>query len=850
MTPGLLTTVLDATDGPILGRTTQFGLAPSIEQILRTLHLTSETSDDEKVESPTIATPATLDRIVLALERRLKDVQNEIHDEITSHASEYQQLVSSAFVQEQEIRSLLLDLKSRVVEVQNPVTGLLVVRKTELENTLASIRSAQTEERLRRISDSVEAFKESVEACRLILTEFGDLADAVDTLCDLELKLSVIADCDEVIPRSTLESIFNDVRSIIVQRVEDAFSNVFLIQGQENGSVSITTKSAVRVSNPETPSQPIFVQTEALLNIIQSLNIHITLYSSLSRSLMKLVLKSIILNPSCTIVTSTSVQQLDSDSITVGHLEVHYNQPQTGDNRVSDAFSKLLVVFKFISSTFFVNTTPPHDLVQSIWQTLASTIIDHLLTPMVPTTPESLQLFPGAVASPCTEFENSMESISWISKVVLNGKTNSWRHLSGYCGSVETYYCIARWEKSMALARDEMIRENFDIIPVGEGGSDMSEWIAHSIKTNDTLSSFGDVSDRKLSLVYPVGSTGADALESLLRFPRCSISSRASKIIQLLENVLKEATADGVSAYCASRFYLLSRDLLTLHLSLTPIKYASHLRNLPQLSMIYHNDCLYFSHYLLTLAPRVRYGLSTRFGASSLLKESEVNYVDLAAKFRNSGMSIFNSQLMLQKTNIMELIASSNGLGMGDTKRAVEVQKMLAQVMHTVRQLCSVWAPPLSPTFFHTRLVATMAGWVLSAVVNEIESAIDIGDEESHRLNEALHKLERSCTILFYGDSNGEEISAAEYDEGQKLLRQFLGPSFTKFRKLKEMLVMSFAGIMDLFRGGRGGDSLLHPEEDGGLDEFSNQELGGLVRALFSDTPLRQKNLAEIHSRK
>ncbi|KAJ3019659.1 UNVERIFIED_CONTAM: Centromere/kinetochore protein zw10 [Siphonaria sp. JEL0065] len=809
-----LTTVLDV----VASHSDEPGLPSSIEDILRHLKVNEAGSPKQQQQSvqegwdadvdlgdfPTTQTQSpqwnvsveAVDRVIAALERRIKDVES----------------------------------------------GLLHVKTAELENALEAIRVAETEQRLKKIHETVDSFKESAEACKLILTEFGDLVDAVDTLGDLELKLGSITDCEEVVPKSALEQIYEDVRTLIVQRVEDAFSNVFLIQVQEN-TTTITTKSAVRVSNPETPTQPIFIQTESLLNVIQSLNIHINLYSNLSRSLMKSVLKPIVLNPSCTIISSTSQQQLNTDTIHVGTLTVRSDQKQKPTGSIAEALSKLTTVFKFISANLFTGSNPPLHLVQSLWSNLASTIIDFLVTPLVPTTPESLQQFPTSVASPCIEFENAMEAISWVPIVVVNGSTNNWRHLTGYSASVETHYCMARWESFMGSAREAMVREDFDIVAVGVKGSS-------SVQTLDGF--FKSINKSELSsnlalpLVYPLGSTGAEVLDGLVDFPSCSISARASKIIQLLESILQEAIADGVSAYCASRVYLLSRDLLTLHLNLTPIKHASHLRNLPQFAMIYHNDCLYLAHYLLKLAPQVRYGFSTRFGEGSLLKEAEIGYVDLAAKFRNSGMSVFNSQLMLQKTNVLELISSTNGLGMGDAKRTVEVQKMLGQAMHSVRQLCSVWAPPLFPTFFYNRLVATMAGWVMNAVVDEIEAAIDIGDEESHRLNETLRKLERSCTLLFYGDV--QDTSVMEYEEGQRLLRFFLGASFTKFRKLKEMLVMSFAGIMELFRGGRG-VGFLHPEEDGGLDEFSNDELSGLVRALFSDTPLRQKNLAEIHMR-
>ena len=56
-----------------------------------------------------------------------------------------------------------------------------------------------------------------------------------------------------------------------------------------------------------------------------------------------------------------------------------------------------------------------------------------------------------------------------------------------------------------------------------------------------------------------------------------------------------------------------------------------------------------------------------------------------------------------------------------------------------------------------------------------------------------------------------------------------------KFLETADMLELSFAEIM----------KRLNDEK---LQDFSVKELSGLVCALFSDTPLRRKNLAEIKS--
>ncbi|ORY48982.1 hypothetical protein BCR33DRAFT_15343 [Rhizoclosmatium globosum] len=445
-----VTSVLGFVDAAAVEVDSATGLPSGVAGLLRHIHIQfgDLRSDD-------------VDLVVAALERRINDVKAQTEDILLAHEDECQSLLASALAQEQDTRDRIVDLKTRVNHVQHPVTGLLHVRKSELEQEKEAQRAAEREERLTRIHSEVNAFTESAEACKLILTEFGDLVDAVDTLNDLEISLEGIVDCEEVIPRSSLEDVFENVKTMIVQRVEDAFSNVFVIQPQE-GSVTITTRSAVRVSNPEIPAQPIFIQTESLLKVIKTLNIHIPLYSNLSRSLMKSVLKPVILNPGCTLIISDEKLR-DQDEINIGKLNIRFESNQNTSAGISDGLTKLTTIFQFISQNFFSSTTPPpHDLVQSTWSNLASTIIDHLLTPLIPTTPETLKQFPTTVAKPCIEFEDAMEDLAWVPLANEN-----WRHLKGYCGSVETHYCVARWEMFMEKGREAMLKEDFETVVIG-----------------------------------------------------------------------------------------------------------------------------------------------------------------------------------------------------------------------------------------------------------------------------------------------------------------------------------------------------------------------------------------------
>ncbi|KAI8617089.1 Centromere/kinetochore Zw10-domain-containing protein [Chytriomyces sp. MP71] len=796
-----------------------------------------------------VASVGGVDRCIQALDRRLADLAMAIEAEVAANMGAFQDLVESAAQDHGKLEDSLVRLLDGVKRVQHPEwrlgnlnelgdtypglqkqTGLLHVKRQELRDMIAEMRASEIHARFQAITDRVNAFRDSAEACSLILLEFGDLADAVDALKELEAKLDVLDECGEVASREELERIYENVQTLIVRRVEDAFSNVLIIQPFVDGTgATITT------------------------NLINS------------------AMKGILVHHVSSITTSTTTRDVDGDTIDVGVLEVRYGVAADGGN-LDDTFRNLAHVLHFLSDTFFTSLTesiePPQELVQILWPSLASEVIDRILTPRIPTTRADLVTFAERVARPCAGLEDTLDARGWT-REESGGEATSWRHLSGFCAGVETHYCSARWETCMARARGILVGNGFDVVQVGGRMEEQKiglDVIDSILKRNMYVANGVDDTGSGLPMLYPPGSTGAEGLSWLTHFPRCSVSVRSKTILDMIEELLVEATAEGVTAYCSSRLYLLTRDILTLDLSLTPIKHQSHLATLPQAALIYNNDCLYMAHQLMYFGPRFRHALTTGVASGEgketvkLLKSSEVGYVDLAAIYRKRGAEILNTQLRIQKTQLLELLASANGLGMGDLDRTQHVTKVLAQVMHTLRQLlCVVWAPPVAPAQFHLRVSTSVVNWVLEAVVAEVSSAIDIGDEESRRLYDALLLLEDACAgiVAFAGRSSiedafagsiGNAVNEMEVEKGKRVMRRLV-VSYTSFKKLREMLVMSFAGIMDMFRGGRGPEGMLADEEAGGLEEFSNETLCRLAKALFSDTPLRQKNIGEIQSR-
>ncbi|KAJ3344982.1 Centromere/kinetochore protein zw10 [Entophlyctis luteolus] len=786
----------------------------SASEMLRELRVS--TSDDA----------AAVAQCIDALRRRMDDTKAEIEAELEANWPEYEKLVTSAAEMQAAMHEEAIRLKAEYNRIRHPETGLLPLRLKQLEIETERCKLAQHEEQRKNVSAKIESFKESAEACKMILTEFGDLHDAADTIGDLKSQLESIGDSEGIMSHSELENIYLKTREYVVHNVENVFWDAVTIQ-RNKGVVDIRIKASVPASLPNQA-----IDLKSVDKILRMLDIQNDIYSNLGRILIKSVLIPLI-DSSAALLDQTNQM---TDASTESCLKFVLDESRKP--RFEQVLSNISEVFRFLTLSLFPEASPSQECVNTVWSNLSSCLIDKALVPIIPKTPATLREFPVVVAKKCEDFEEEALAMGWtpsVSQHDSGGTKDHWRHLTEFCSKIETHYCLARSEYFMEVARSAIINDDFQFTNSAElirsdsdSAVDLNEFFKY---LPDEVENMSEIVN---SPIYPKGSTGAECFTGFLAFPSCAVSRRAATIVNCLENILAEATAEGISSYCSSRLYLLTRDILTLDMTLTPIKNRALLNSLAQSAMIYHNDCFYTAHQLLTFERKYKHLLCS--GGSSVMTQEEVGYTDFVAAYRNSGTAVFNGQLMVQKTNILEIISSLNGFSMNDPKRAVEVRRALEQVVLSIKQLSSVWAPPVSPPVFFSQVMAGLALWVFEAATAEVLELADIGDEESHLLHDILTGLE---TALL-GSGGVSKRAVVRLIDGNRNVH-------ARFRKTTEMLVMNFAGIMQLVRGGRA--EFLGPDEDGGLGEFRAEEIVRLVRALFSDTELRTRNVEEILAR-
>ena len=105
----------------------------------------------------------------------------------------------------------------------------------------------------------------------------------------------------------------------------------------------------------------------------------------------------------------------------------------------------------------------------------------------------------------------------------------------------------------------------------------------------------------------------------------------------------------------------------------------------PQLCAVFHNDCFYIAHHLLTLGHQFR-------GKLPEAMRPAATFVDMVPAFQELGEATFLKMQRLQQLQLSKTLAEARGFGgTDDDDHFEEVQRIIQQVQHQLTRLASVW---------------------------------------------------------------------------------------------------------------------------------------------------------------
>lgn len=250
-------------------------------------------------------------------------------------------------------------------------------------------------------------------------------------------------------------------------------------------------------------------------------------------------------------------------------------------------------------------------------------------------------------------------------------------------------------------------------------------------------------------------------------------------------------------------------ESLKLYRALMPLAHYKTLENVPALCMLFVNDCVFLAHIA-----RKRLELNV-----SLEQE--------AVALGELGTQWFRAQVSNQIVVLQESLQEADGFAHAvDGRQYVRQERAIQQVLHVLRHLHSVWAPIMPPRTL-LRTMGELVDVVFAKVISMIKALENIGEKESEHLA-AL------CRMLSQGT---EQMLESTVNSAEGIGAALVVPTWFKFMYLPEILTASLRDLEYL---------LFDPDSGGALEDYTKGEIVALVRALFADTPHRQRLLGRI----
>ncbi|PAV20090.1 kinase subdomain-containing [Pyrrhoderma noxium] len=171
---------------------------------------------------------------------------------------------------------------------------------------------------------------------------------------------------------------------------------------------------------------------------------------------------------------------------------------------------------------------------------------------------------------------------------------------------------------------------------------------------------------------------------------------------------------------------------------------------------------------------------------------------------------------------VLEVLARAEGfVDTGDQDIFDACENVMTEVLRSVRNIANEWKPVLPHTKW-LKATGRVVDAVLVRVLSDVLALGDIPEVDSRRLAELCRILSSLESSFFDLEDPNAPSRVVEYV-----------PSWLKFSYLSELLEASIADVSYLF-------------DEGTLIDFTVDELVGLIRALFADTPLRSNTIAKI----
>lgn len=352
----------------------------------------------------------------------------------------------------------------------------------------------------------------------------------------------------------------------------------------------------------------------------------------------------------------------------------------------------LKLLFKFlhqhlslvVDNETFLRRLQPH-LLEQLSRPLIADCISHT----IPTSNADLKNFEPVVEM-INEFQNYLVEIGFLSEDQL--------FLSEYTNNIDKLFINRICQDLLAKARNIMRKDLHDSVRYEP--QEPPKLINKAFENGCDLSI-----EKKLSDVS-------------FHLPKCQISKSAQETLELARTILDEA-CDSSDA-CAIRLFYTCRNVFEMYAGLVPEHHKKFLETIPQQVALFHNNCMYLAHHLLTLAHEYR----DRF--SKIVQKLNLTFADQIMILRDVGSQYFLDHMKYQRNIIFDIIKDSGFSGLSQTPQLdPNTERALRQCIRQLELLKTVWLDVL-PINIYCKTVGCITNSMIDDLLTKVISAEDI----------------------------------------------------------------------------------------------------------------------------
>lgn len=329
---------------------------------------------------------------------------------------------------------------------------------------------------------------------------------------------------------------------------------------------------------------------------------------------------------------------------------------------------------------------------------------------------------------------------------------------------------------------------------------------------------------------------------TITSLPR-SITSLIKAVIADADSLLTPGTSsDNPLKPAAGGLYNFPTQILALYRAIGTVSYTAD----PNGSMYLFNDCLSIGESLTQFAQARKTSKTTTTTATTpqlpaqvLAKLDITADLSLLAAF---GQRCYTQCLDSEKLILEDLIEGAQGFQSATTAPFADACSIaVSSCVERIRERHEAWRPVLSRSHLLSA-TGSLLRTVIERMTLDVMDLGDVSEAESQQLAEFFHEVSALETLFLPvgGSGSSGEGTAAGTDEAAELAKLPLTAvycsSWLRFQYLSSILEGSLADIQYLW-------------VEGELSyEFEPDEVVDLVQALFSDSNLRRRAVAEVRA--